>query len=251
MGGPGKEPRCFGGSGFGGAGGGGEVALTRRPSRAACWGRGTWPLLELSRGARREGRPPGSRLCRDPAGVKGRSDPGAGRPSRAGAPGILCWGDRRRPGAPGARVRALQPRPRRILPPQPGDTLRAHPGPKRRPEFRDSSVHLQRNFSPGPLGGGVALQPTARGPPPVGFSAPPRYANKAPKRDAIGRCLPRRRGYADVVGAPDGYWLRAVAAPRGRPRVGKSFGRWRQVRLRSAALGTNQSAFRPLGGGAS
>lgn len=55
----------------------------------------------------------------------------------------------------------------------PGDTLRAHPGPKRRPEFRDSSVHLQRNFSPGPLGGGVALQPTNQPPGARPLSASP------------------------------------------------------------------------------
>lgn len=75
-------------------------------------------------------------------GRLGGPEPGAGRPSRAGAPRILCWAIAP-PGGPGPHPPGPRRAPHRPLDPR-------APAASQGPEFR-GCFHLQRNF-PGPLG---------------------------------------------------------------------------------------------------
>ena len=214
---------------------GGEVALTRRPRRAA-WGRGTWPLpaapgtqtCDRVRGARAADG--GARLGRPGMpGLKrlGGPDPRAGRASRAGAPGSFVGRSApRKPWSspPGLEAAPSQPR-------EPRD-----PGPSQRPEF-PGCFHLQRNF-PGPLG--CCDSPTNRPKPaPAVRPAPlrPRQANDGlHQRSDWGASFPWGVTMQMKVGAPVCDWLR-----RPLSRVGGGQGRLRAGGTSSsAALGSSR-----------
>lgn len=183
--------------------GGGDVALTRRPRRAA-WSRGTWPL-PAPPGRQTRGRVRGARAADGVArrgssgmpgpGCLGGPDPGAGRPSRAAAPGILCWAIAPRKGRP------TLPRSGRGPSPAPGPPLA--PTPSQGPEFR-GCFHLQRNF-PGPLC--CCAAPTNR-PEPAPASRPaPGMLIRPPRAFGLGVIFPWGVTMQMKVGAPAGDWL--------------------------------------------
>lgn len=171
--------------------GGGDVALTRQPRRAA-WGRGTWPL---------------------PA-APGKHNRGRVRVSRAADGGVWLWSPGMPGGAGSGDREALEGgRPRDPLlddrpPGDPGPQPPAREGPRpdpgtptppalsQGPDFC-GCFHLERNF-PGPLG--CCDAPTNRSKPaPAACSAPPRprHANKGSASGRIGCALPMGRDHAD------------------------------------------------------
>ena len=132
-------------------------------------------------------------------GRLGGPEPGAGRPSGAGAPGILCW--------------AITPQEAwvRTLPaqegPRPGPRIPAPPPPRRAPS--SAAVLTSKETFPD-LSAATTLQPTAGSPP-----LPPAPPCTAPDmlittRRAIGLGIPFPWGVTMQmkVGAPVGNWLR-------------------------------------------